>query len=120
MGLNSLLKTQLGRKFAAGAAVLTGFYDESPGAKVIYDVDHTPSANHADVTTFNDFENGVAYPPEVTGAAGVYLSGCVVTLDLSYTDRGQMSLCFERITDASYEPLTGDLSFEWVRWGRKW
>jgi hypothetical protein len=115
-----LLKTQLGRKFAAGAATLTGFYDETVGTKVVYDVDHTPLANHADVTTPNNFVNGVADPPEVTGAAGAYLPGAIVTLDLSYSDRGKMSLVFERITDASYEPITGDLSFEWVRWGRKW
>jgi|GEM_PF-6367448 len=99
---------QLGQKRVTGSGSLTNFYLSSAGSITTLDVDHST------VEQFDDCPN-----VEVTDGEGNAITGALVFLDQGNTDGSKFRLCFYRTTGKSTYDSGNDLSYRYVREGRK-
>lgn len=105
---NSWMQKMLGIKSVTGSGTVTGFFDQSAGYTVELTVDHSATSTFRDspLATFTD-------------DAGAAPEGVLIWPNLAKTDGGQFSVILERASGGTYEPLTGDFLYVYLRKGRK-
>ena len=84
---------------------LTGFFDKAVGESV-------------EVTYSQETSWHIAGVPQVARQDGTTLRGALIHVNCAGLTPNQFSIVYERVSAATYEPLTGDLDVTLTRGGR--